>query len=330
LNHDESEQNKILQKKKKYLLQEIDLEDGKIFWLNNYVIDKSRALSICDQLNDLTSRDFHLYIYKNKLVNNFLTKGNTELFHLNTNTDQVDFYELIIDDIEFLNWISPIFSKQFSYVLNKSIKSVDVTNVKCLFSGRRWVSSQHIDICFEEARQNINNLIEPLRVAEKNSNDIKPTFLAINSLVKKTGFLEIINSLPSDLIDLRDEAPALLRSIAINCFNKYDDSDLSQSILRLIDLFNSKSIMLSEQISSDKDKISEIVSEERKDEFTLNFGDTQCSITKEGITYGKLFISANNVEGLRWGKLIGNNNGITYYDFLLFFIDSNKNIKISI
>ena len=66
---------KTIQRAKKKLLQEIDVNDGKVSWLNDYPLDKSRALGLEDDLHDEKKRGYHWAIFRNKPLLRFLTHG---------------------------------------------------------------------------------------------------------------------------------------------------------------------------------------------------------------------------------------------------------------
>ena len=61
-------------------LQEIDLEDGAISWLPGVSIDKSRAIGVCEELNDQDKRAFHWHVFQNKPLMAFLCQGSHEHF----------------------------------------------------------------------------------------------------------------------------------------------------------------------------------------------------------------------------------------------------------
>jgi hypothetical protein len=63
---------KTLQRLKKSLLQEVELEDGAVSWLSGVSIDKSRAIGVCEELNDEDKRAFHWYVFQNKPLLAFL------------------------------------------------------------------------------------------------------------------------------------------------------------------------------------------------------------------------------------------------------------------
>ena len=69
----------VIQKKKRALIQELELEDG---WSESigFQIDKSRALGICDDLLDEQKRDFHWIVFKDWPLCYFLQYGDIRLF----------------------------------------------------------------------------------------------------------------------------------------------------------------------------------------------------------------------------------------------------------
>ena len=75
LEESEEPDAKTIQRAKKKLLQEIDVNDGKVSWLNDYPLDKSRALGLEDELHDEKKRGYHWAIFRNKLLLRFLTHG---------------------------------------------------------------------------------------------------------------------------------------------------------------------------------------------------------------------------------------------------------------
>jgi len=57
---------KVIQRAKKRLLQEIELNDGKVSWLDDYSLDKSLALKIVGELDNDVKRRYHWVIFQNK------------------------------------------------------------------------------------------------------------------------------------------------------------------------------------------------------------------------------------------------------------------------
>ena len=92
-------------------MQEIDLEDGAISWLPGVSIDKSRAISVCEELNDEDKRAFHWNVFQNKPLLAFLCQGSHEHFLVGEQNSPLDIIE-ILDEEEngFREWLSEPFA----------------------------------------------------------------------------------------------------------------------------------------------------------------------------------------------------------------------------
>lgn len=66
---------KQVQKAKKALIQEIELEDGRVDWMPGLKIDRSMALKIADELNDEWPRYWHYLVFETKPLLDFLSRG---------------------------------------------------------------------------------------------------------------------------------------------------------------------------------------------------------------------------------------------------------------
>ncbi len=158
--------------------------------------------------------------------------------------------------------------------------------LECLLDGRRWVAASHDDKCFENARRLVERLLAPLREAKERAADEKPSVSALRGLLEKDGLLGILNLLPTYFRDHQNTAVALIRDIAITCFNKHDDTDLSREVLHLTKMFHFKSADLNRQLEEDFAKVEELIREERKHEAKMASGTEAWEITKEGVRKG--------------------------------------------
>jgi tetratricopeptide (TPR) repeat protein len=155
---------KVLQRAKKALLHEIQLEDGQIEWMPGLHIDRSQAIRICDELNDKTRLYYHYHISKNRGLSAFLQRGDLRHFLVDESIQPREIMALLKDDREgFGTWLSPRFAAQFDLVLTKAIEHRNILAVECLFEGRRWVQPEDEDKCFESAHRRVTRLLEPLR-----------------------------------------------------------------------------------------------------------------------------------------------------------------------
>lgn len=297
---------RIIQAFRKKLLQEIDLEDGKISWMGNLILDKSRAIGISDELNNPELFGFHAIVFKYKPLQDFLSKGDITLFLSEPLDDLLEVLEQFSSNTEFAEWLTPYFAKQFDNVFKKSISKPDI--YYALLGGRLLVTDEHLDDCFSSSRQDIDKLLNPLREEAKAAETIKPSYEKIKSLIDKADLAKKLKALPVQFIDLQNEAPKTLRSIAIDAVNVYDDSEESKKLIELSKTFTFYNSSIQKKLDEDSKDLERIISNEKKDESSLTFGELVSSIKKDGIRHGDTFIPVDKVETVRWGTTIVNEN----------------------
>jgi tetratricopeptide (TPR) repeat protein len=316
---------KELQKYKKTLLKEIELEDGAISWVDKLHIDRSRALGICDAIiNDVTEREFHWQVFINKPLLGFLTRGEHNHFMVNEKWSPLETIEYLENNDNFRAWLSSSFTKQFDLILTTAINNNELAIVEVLLSGRLWVDIPYLTLCFEGARVKISSYLEGLRRAETQTNDTKPSFNEIEKLSNHNSLLKLLNLFPSHLLDLQDEFANIIINIAVSCNNKYKDSDLAIKILNISDELLFKSSKTKKRVEDNSNTIKGIIKQEREDEAFLTISKESCSITKEGIKKGTVFIRASSVNSARWGASIKENNAHNF----LFVFESLEGEKI--
>jgi hypothetical protein len=326
---------KQIQRLKKVLLQEIELEDGCISWLDGFHVDKSKAIDVCDDLNDERKREFHWHVYNNKPLLYFLSFGEHTHFLVNETTSPLETIELFIDTIdifgeqdnEFSEWLSEPFTKQFDLVLSKAIDKKNLTVLECLLDGRRWVTRVNADKCFENSRRQVNRLIEPLRLAKNSAHEIMPTVESVTRLLEQTAIVDILNLLPTYFRDLQNEAPSLIRSMAVSCYNSHSNAELSKNVLQIARRFTFKSAELNHHLDDDFKQIEELIREERKNEVRLTSGSNKWEIVKDGIYQGERYFPANTIVSARWGAFITRDGSVKTYDYL-FAVKNDKGDEI--
>lgn len=310
---------KLIQRLKKILLQEIDLEDGNLPWMQGVKVDKSRAIGLCEQLNDENAKKFHWSVFINNSLRAFLSKGSHEHFLVDENKSPIRTIQELTKDSDYSQWLSGIFFKQFDLVLTHTIKSQNLYILECLLDGRRWVLPSDEDRCFEGARRLIDNLLIPLRKANESADEMKPSESVMIHLIENNSLLQVFNLLPKYFEDLQHDALTQIRGVAISCFNSHSDAELSKSILQLTKRFHFKSTSLNSQLNIDFEKINELINEEKENEAKLTQGNVTWEITKEGVRQGSQFIAVKNITALRYGALISNTDYGKEYDYLFAF-----------
>lgn len=308
---------KTIQRLKKAMLQEIELEDGNLSWMPGIVIEKSRAIGLCDELHDDNKKLWHWLVFSNKPLLDFLTKGAPEHFLVSADKSELDTLDRIEWDDDFLEWLGKLFAPQFDRVLTKAIDQGDAVLVECLLDGRRWVPTSMVDDCFRNAQRAVERLLEPLNELWEGADVFKPSVIGIEEILQYGRLLEIMNLLPAFFEKQQNDAVHSIRGIAIKAFNVHDDVDLSRKIIEQAQRFKFRSADANRTIEEDVKTIEDLVRKERKHEAKLTRGGKQrWEITKEGILMGDRFIAAADVSSIRWGTIITGQRSAPGYDYL--------------
>jgi tetratricopeptide (TPR) repeat protein len=311
---------KEIQRAKKTLLQEIELEDGIVGWVPSLKIDRSRAIKVVDELSDDDLKEWHHMIFKFPDLLAFLSKGDVNLFLVN-NSDANGFLaeesKSPIDFLKYLElnydtfgtWVSEVFSKQFGLVLGKAMEKKEVDCIEALLDGRRFVVPKDDDVCFESAIRHSEKLLEPLRKLSKTSETSIPSILKVQSALRLGSAERILALLPPAFQTIQTEAADLIRSISIDANNIHKNPDLAKEILTLAKDFASRSPAVKVRIEKDSQTLQEMINKEKKDEAFLVFNDVNYSITREGAQFGDQKLAVAEVETLRWGMEVTRSNG---------------------
>ena len=320
---------KKIQKLRKNLLQELDLEDGIIPWMEGLVFDKSKIITCLDELNDETIKEYHWRIYKDENLLNFLSKGKINLFTDLPTQELIDIRIEIRDDEEFASWIGKYFSKQYNKIFNIAIQKNRHKLIKLLLGGRRLVAEHQADLCYEKSHQSLSDSIQQFRDAENHAETMLPSFETIGTLIRNAGLPEYFTKLPYQFKDLQTEFAQIFRNISISCNNDHDDSELSKKFLEVAKAYAPKNSTIALKIKEDESNIGEIIEKEKKKESHLTFGSTSSSITKDGVKYGNSIIKTKDITSIRWGVLVTNGNYSRAYNFLLAAKGNGKEININ-
>lgn len=297
VNHEPKEIIKL----KKRLLTEIELEDGAISWIPSLVIDRARAITLCDEILDQSSWQKHLNIYNNRALMNFLHTGNIEHFTLSRDDHSDKTLDLLRDDPEFTHWLSQYFSEQFNIVAQKLISTNKLACIRALFSGRNWSTHEGIELSLTNSRRVLETKINLIEDFYARSQKRMGSLSELKSILERTKLIEIINEIPIQLQDIQNKTSNTLRKISILAVNNYDESELGKSILNIISDIKIKSDAVTKQIADDIKTIDNILKEEEKYEVKLVSNNVAWQITKNGIAHGEIFVNKEHITSVRWG-----------------------------
>lgn len=302
---------KTIQRAKKRLLQEIELNDGKVSWLDDYALDKSRALALEDEILNESKRHFHSAVFENMPLLRFLTRGDIEHFLYSDDYFPQRSLELLDEEPEFRAFLSKPFANQYNLVLSRAIEQRALAVIEALFDGRRWVNQEDEDICFGGAYKRVGDLVQLMRAKAAEGEKRKVSVRELEDFLRQNSFTNLFNLLPTAFRSAQSELVAEIRQLAISCYNEHSDADLSRGVLNLCKGFQFKSVELNKRLDEDFKTIEQKIAEERKAEVRLQFGpERPFEITKEGIKDGTKFFPAHNIKDLRWGITI-NSSGWT-------------------
>lgn len=307
---------KIVQKAKKLLLQEIELEDGNIEWMHGLKIDRSRALQVADELSDESKSRHHLLVYKSKSLLNFLSKGHLDHFLVDADESPTLLLNAIEDSTDsFAAWLSTFFAPQYDLLLTKAIEAKNMDAIECLLDGRRWVVAEDEDSCFDGARRQVQRLLKPLQDGAEKFENLKPSLASVTAVINSGKAGPILSVLPSAFQKEQTEAASLVRRISISAYNQHGDADLAKEIAELARSFASRSPSLRHRIDEDVATLNERITEERKNETSLTLKGTGYSIKRDGVRFGSQFIPTDKLETVRWGISISRSGSITTYAY---------------
>ena len=337
---------KTIQRLKRRLMQEMELEDGAIERFGGFILDKSRAIGLCDELHDDNLRAHHWRVFRNPLLLWFLTREDIRHFLYRpgdyltiADSSEEQGYDVeggilsLLEEVDsewsgFREWLSEPFARQYNLVLSRALEKRTLPVIESLFDGRRWVLRAHEEICFSGAHRHVERLIEPFQEFAKSAKNKKPSLDDIEKLLSERSALAILNLLPEPFRDQQAEAVRAIRDVAIASYNQHNDIDLSKAILGLSNRFSFKSAELTQRLEGDFQQIQKLIAEERKHEAKLTLGEQPMEITKEGVRKGSTFIGAKVISSVRWGILATGYEHAPTYEFLMAFRDEFEGTEL--
>lgn len=307
---------KQVQKAKKVLMQEIDLEDGRVEWMPGLKIDRSMAMKVADELNEEWSRYWHHIVFECKPLLNFLSRGSLEHFFVEAEESPTEVLDALDEHSEdFAPWLSKKFAPQYDMVLTEALQRKDIASIECLLDGRRWVIPEDEDKCFEGAHRQVEKLVLPLEQASDVSERIKPSVAGVKKVLADGSLGSILAILPMAFQQEQNKAATLIRGISIDSYNHHGDAELAKDILILANAFALRSPSLRHRLDEDMVTLNEKITEERKDESSITLSAQDYSIKREGVKFANVSIPTKEIETIRWGISITRSNGVATYAF---------------
>lgn len=260
---------KAIKKAKDLLKSELEFNDGKVGWLDDYSLDKARALAVVDELDDEAKWRYHVAIFRNQPLLNFLTRGDIQHFLYSDDYFPCDTEELLHQEPEFRKFLSKLFARQYNRVLSLAIAQQRLAVVEVLFDGRRWVEPEDTDLCFEGACKRVENIVEAMRSKAAEGCSRKVGLREMQDFLQERSLPELFNLLPAHFARYQGDIVAEIRNLAISCFKQHGDPVLLKGVLSLCKRFTSRSVALTKQLEEDFKTIEEMISEREDAQTTV-------------------------------------------------------------
>jgi hypothetical protein len=207
-----------IKRERKKLFSEIELSDSDSITYNNIQITKSDCNRAIDDLDDAEKKEFHFFIFQNKPLNDFLTKGWLGFF---TSYKVESIYKLPA----FLDFISPYFSEQYDKVLAENFKGQKLEKVRAIISVKPITSEEYFDNCYKstythskEIDAEINRIIKDIE--KKDSPFINGKFNGLVKEIIRLVNIPMLNLLPSYFQGMRNQIASSIRSLARDINNE--------------------------------------------------------------------------------------------------------------
>lgn len=295
-----------LRRRKKRALAEVQLNDGKISWLRNAVVEESSVRRALDELDSPERRLHHFLIYRRKHLLWFLTHRYLGYF---ASFDKPEHSPLIpYDDPEFIAVIEKPFAQQYNLALSQAWNKADSDVVQALALRYLPVSTLLHDECFTAAYQHAKELTvrishERTR-AEESPEQASAAFDALAALVR----VDFLNCLPSYFADVRREIAMAIRSIAIICNNKHDAAKMGIAVLGLAQSLKVDTATTG-KIADDHVVLSANVKAATANDVDIVIGKNRLRIDSKQFAFGATYLGTPNITGVRWGVFKHYTNG---------------------
>jgi tetratricopeptide (TPR) repeat protein len=206
-----------IRRAKNKLIADIELSDNKTIEFLGFELTKSDCIRIIDELDNNDKKEFHFFVFRNSDLNLFLTKGDLSFFK---NYKAESIYKL--DD--FLDFISPYYTEQYSKALSNNYKKQDLKNIRHLLFVEPIVNKRDIEDCYKSTYSVIQNIKKEIIQTAKNiennqSKHVKNDFQDLPKELQKQVNVELLNLLPSYFQSVRNQIAQSIRSLSTTINN---------------------------------------------------------------------------------------------------------------
>ena len=226
-----------INKAKRKLIAEIELSDSNTYSYSGIELNKGDCLKAIDDLDNLSKKEFHFFIFQHKFLNQFLTIGKPGFFYNYL-------AESIYKDPKFIDFISVYFSDQYNKVLSENFKKSNFASVSKILNIPPLTNVVDFENCYHltytyvrEIDQEINEIINAIK-ADK-SLLVENGFNDLEVLLSGKINTQLLNLLPSYFQILRNQLAFSIRNLAVLINN--DPYELFDPAFKVITIANNLS-----------------------------------------------------------------------------------------
>lgn len=334
-----------LRKLKQRVIQQIQLNDGRVDWLAGAEIGESRVRQILDDLDDATGRKplWHWVIYECPELNRFLSHGDPLYFAFFSTPfgppplARPPYWQMrdkSCGEEEFFAFIHQPFLANFETLLAQALDSNDAELIQALSSGRlpavdAFDYFRRANKWMDAKASEIKGYMEGLATPEginwwKQTSDTMAWFS-----------VPLVNALPDECKAGRTELGRALRSLGIDLHNGHN---LTDQALKVTSVASQLLVdeALADQLKKDKTELERILKERKQAEaeaarwnVVVKIRSDEIEINKAFIRYNDTKIATESVTGIRFGVFKQYTNGIpTHTSYAIEVCSAVRSISI--
>lgn len=227
---------KSLRRTRRRVIAEADLEGTLRF--NKLDLSKNEIAAILDELDNEERFENHRLIYETKLVLNFLTKGDAEIFDLE---DEYDLYDYLTD----FDLIAQPFAVQFNKLFAEAFKENDGWQIEQMNRFLIFVDDKHLHTCFKSVEKSLATLVkkyEALLSEVKNEDFDADDVETLPDEINEDIGSETLNALPDYFKLKRDRLAEAIDQIAVNLYNNYSETEIAFDLSEIADEINAEAL----------------------------------------------------------------------------------------
>jgi len=230
----------VIRKAKRKLFAEIDLSDDGLLVYYDQKLTKSDCERAIYELDDSNKFEFYYHLATNHLLNSFLANGNIEFL---TRPKQESIYKLP----EFINFISPFFTRKIDSLLLKAFQNNDIELFSSIIRVNFLIAKHDINNAYRSLSNEIEHrIIETdnltTKIKEGESAFTDDNIENILNIIEDKFPIEFLNKLPLYFQSQISKIASSINYLQLNIWNEFDTTLVSLKLLEHLLSLNIESV----------------------------------------------------------------------------------------